>query len=210
MMIDITRKNSDIEHPMYEMMESALSSGLGYCNASYLMAVGGVCLTGLSSWGLTRTAKLVKCLLWQVIWVSVDKSSMYVTPLVDQPPTIELTNVQLKRLTNVEVLLPIGLLFKIIENTASFGWLCRFLQHRETLHVVVNSSTIVHTSFTLNDKVIGSSPSSIVTGMGSWTDMTDVMEDSLLLVIERALNALHLTTYSHTCWNQVAILVKDF
>ena len=67
MMIDIVRNTNDMAHPMYETIESASSALLGYkqrhaCehkdsyNSKYI-------LTGLSSCGLTRTAKLVKCVL---------------------------------------------------------------------------------------------------------------------------------------------------
>ena len=89
-MMERQRHAKDIAHPMYDIIDNALSAVDGCVIKHYTVkhiTVYTYCgLTGLSSWMLTRTAKLVRCVVIQVTDILLDWLSSTVNPSVDQPP----------------------------------------------------------------------------------------------------------------------------
>ena len=80
-----------MEHPMYEIIDNALSAGDGYSVHVVIIWLAVqllYSLTGLFlSWMLTRIAKLVRCVVVQVTDVLLEWLLSKVTPSVAQPPT---------------------------------------------------------------------------------------------------------------------------
>ena len=73
-MMETQRHAKDIAHPMYDIIDNASSAAVDvyYMIHSMKVTILLCSLTDLSSWVLTRTAKLVRCVVTQVTDVLLD------------------------------------------------------------------------------------------------------------------------------------------
>ena len=86
--METQRHAKDIAHPMYDIIDNASSAAVDvyYMIHSMKVTILLCSLTDLSSWVLTRTAKLVRCVVTQVTDILLDWLLATVNPSVDQPP----------------------------------------------------------------------------------------------------------------------------
>ena len=86
--METQRHAKDIAHPMYDIIDNASSAAVDvyYMIHSMKVTILLCSLTDLSSWVLTRTAKLVRCVVTQVNDILLDWLLATVNPSVDQPP----------------------------------------------------------------------------------------------------------------------------
>ena len=72
--METQRHAKDIAHPMYDIIDNASSAAVDvyYMIHSMKVTILLCSLTDLSSWVLTRTAKLVRCVVTQVTDVLLD------------------------------------------------------------------------------------------------------------------------------------------
>ena len=88
-MMDTQRQMRDMAHPIYEIIDIALSPVDNYSVSNhkahtsfYILII----LTGCPSRMLTSTAKLVRCVARHVMDVLLELFLSTVTPSIDQPP----------------------------------------------------------------------------------------------------------------------------
>ena len=86
--METQRHAKDIAHPMYDIIDNASSAAVDvyYMIHSMKVTILLCSLTDLSSWVLTRTVKLVRCVVTQVNDILLDWLLATVNPSVDQPP----------------------------------------------------------------------------------------------------------------------------